>query len=150
MRRSDRQISESEALSILEKGEYGILSLTSTAGEPYGIPVNYCYLDGKVYLHCAMEGYKIDLLAKNPGASFCVVGDTEVLPDSFGSKYESCIVSGVAAEVEGVEKQKALEGLIYKYSGDYIPEGLKYIGKLTGRTRVFGISIDTISGKARR
>lgn len=150
MRRSDRQLSETEALIILDKGEYGTLSLSSAAGEPYGIPVNYCSLDGKVYLHCAMDGYKIDLLAENPRASFCVVGDTEVLPGSFGSKYESCIVSGVAAEALGVEKQKALEGLIFKYSGEYVPEGMKYIEKLSGVTRVFGISIDSISGKACR
>lgn len=150
MRRSDRQLSESEAVSILEKGEYGVLSFCSTAAYPYGIPINYCYVDGKVYMHCAMEGFKIDLLTENPKVSFCVVGDTEVLPDSFGSKYESSIISGVAAEVEGAEKQKALEGLIHKYSGDFVPEGLKYIGKLTGVTRVFGISINSISGKACR
>lgn len=150
MRRSDRQISKSEAMIILEKCEYGILSLSSKAGEPYGIPVNFCYLDGKIYMHCAMEGFKIDLLAENPKVSFCVVGDTEVLPDSFGSKYESCIVSGVAAEAAGIEKKKALEGLIFKYSGDYVPEGMTYIEKLSGVTRVFGISINSISGKARR
>lgn len=150
MRRSDRQIEKADALSVLEKGEFGVLGMVDDDGRPYQIPVNFCVVEGRVYFHSASEGSKIDYLEARPYASFCVVGDTEVLPDSFGSLYESCIISGTAAEAVGEGKQAALEGLLHKYSSEYLESGMKYIDKLTDRTRVFGVSLDEVSGKARR
>jgi nitroimidazol reductase NimA-like FMN-containing flavoprotein (pyridoxamine 5'-phosphate oxidase superfamily) len=150
MRRKDRLITNAETFSILEKGEYGILSTVSSNNEPYGVPLNYCLIDECIYFHCALEGRKINNIDKNPRVSFCVVGKTEVLPDKFGTKYESCIVEGLASESLGEEKQLALEGLIHKYSENFVSEGLKYIEKLKDKTRVFKISIESISGKARK
>jgi len=150
MRRTDRQIDESEAFDILERGEYGILSSSSAAGELYGVPLNYCVLNRKVYIHSARQGRKVENLQDHPAVSFCVVINTEVLPDQFGSKYESCILQGMAAEVSGEEKQSALEGFIFKYSREFFAEGKGYIEKMKDETKVFRISVDMISGKARR
>jgi nitroimidazol reductase NimA-like FMN-containing flavoprotein (pyridoxamine 5'-phosphate oxidase superfamily) len=150
MRRKDRLITDAETFSILEKGEYGILSTVSSDNEPYGVPVNYCLINGCMYFHCALEGRMIDNIRNNPKVSFCVVGKTEVLPDKFSTKYESCIVQGVASESFGEEKQLALEGLIRKYSENFVSDGLKYIEKLKDRTRAFKIQIEAISGKARK
>jgi nitroimidazol reductase NimA-like FMN-containing flavoprotein (pyridoxamine 5'-phosphate oxidase superfamily) len=150
MRRKDRLITNAETSSILEKGEYGILSTVSSNNEPYSVPLNYFLIDECIYFHCAIDGRKINNINNNPKVSFCVVGETEVLPDKFGTKYESCIVEGLASELFGEEKQWALEGLIHKYSGNFFSEGLKYIEKLKDKTRVFKISIESISGKARK
>jgi nitroimidazol reductase NimA-like FMN-containing flavoprotein (pyridoxamine 5'-phosphate oxidase superfamily) len=150
MRREDRRITNTETSSILEKGEYGILSTASSNNEPYGVPLNYCLIDECIYFHCAPEGTKINNIISNPEVSFCVVGKTEVLPDQFGTKYESCIVQGLASESFGEEKKLALEGLIHKYSENFVSEGLKYIEKLKDKTRVFKISIESLSGKARK
>ena len=150
MRRKDRLITNTETFSILEKGEYGILSTISSNNEPYGVPVNYCLINECIYFHCALEGRKINNISDNPKVSFCVVGKTEVLPDKFGTKYESCVVQGLASESSGEERQLALEGLIHKYSEEFFPEGLKYIDKLKDKVRVFKISMESISGKARK
>lgn len=150
MRRKDRRITNAEALSILEKGEYGVLSTASAKNEPYGVPLNYCVIDDSIYFHCALEGRKLDHIAANPRVSFCVVGKTRILPDQFGTQYECCIVEGSAAEAAGAEKQRALEGLLYKYSEAYFPEGLKYIERLKDQTRVFKIAMKSVSGKARK
>jgi nitroimidazol reductase NimA-like FMN-containing flavoprotein (pyridoxamine 5'-phosphate oxidase superfamily) len=150
MRRKDRLLTDTETYSILEKGEYGILSTVSSNNEPYGVPVNFCLINECIYFHCALEGSKINNINNNPIVSFCVVGKTEVLPDKFGTKYESCIVRGMASESFGEEKQLALEGLVHKYSKGYAAEGLKYIEKLKDKSRVFKISIEYISGKARK
>jgi uncharacterized protein len=150
MRRQDRQLTDAETVSILEKGEYGILSTASPDGEPYGVPLNYCLADQCIYFHCAIEGRKLNNIGQNPRVTFCVVGKTEVLPDQFGTKYESCIVQGSASEVLGEEKQTALERIIRKYSGDFFSEGLKYIEKQWDRTKVFKILMDSVSGKARK
>ncbi|MHB8789098.1 MAG: pyridoxamine 5'-phosphate oxidase family protein [Desulfobulbaceae bacterium] len=138
-----------ETLSILERGEYGILSTVSSNNEPYGVPLNYCLINECIYFHCAVEGRKLSNINKNSKVSFCVVGKTEILPDKFGTNYESCIVQGSVSESFGGEKQLALEGLLHKYSKNFISEGLKYIEKLNAKTRVFKISVESISGKAR-
>jgi len=150
MRRKDRLLTNTEALSILEKGEYGILSTLSSDNQPYGVPLNYCLINECIYVHCAVDGRKINNLSCNPQVSFCVVGKTEVLSDKFAINYESCIAQGLASESNGAEKQLALEGLIHKYSQNFAPEGLKYIEKFIDKTRVFKISIESISGKAKR
>ena len=150
VRRKDRMITNSETYSILEKGEWGVLSTVSSDIEPYGVPLNYCLIKECIYFHCALEGKKISNMNSNSRVSFCVVGKTEILPDKFGTNYESCIVQGLACESFGEEKQLALECLINKYSGSFVSEGLKYIEKLKDKTRVFKVSIESISGKARR
>ncbi|PKN35955.1 MAG: MFS transporter [Deltaproteobacteria bacterium HGW-Deltaproteobacteria-19] len=150
MRRKDRAITDTEALEILEKGEYGFLSTTSVDNVPYGVPIHYCLKDRCIYFHCALEGRIINNIIANPRVSFCVVGRAEILPEKFATRYESCIVQGLASESFGEEKQSALEGIIRKYSINYIADGLKYIERQKDKTRIFKISIEAVSGKARR
>ncbi len=150
MRRSDRQLGETEAREILELGAYGVLSTVAADGAPYGVPLSYCLLEGAIYLHSAREGRKLDHLARAPRVSFCVVGATEVLPADFGTLYESCVVEGLAREAIGDEKQAALEGLVAKYSEGFEEEGLRYIDALRDETRVFRIDVVALTGKARR
>jgi nitroimidazol reductase NimA-like FMN-containing flavoprotein (pyridoxamine 5'-phosphate oxidase superfamily) len=78
------------------------------------------------------------------------VGKTKVLPEKFGTEYESAVVFGVASEVYGNERQDALLWLLEKYCSDYIEEGKQYIEQKDKLTKVFKIEIDQISGKARR
>lgn len=150
MRRIERRISEAEALAILEKGEYGVLGTASAANVPYCVPLSYCLLDGAIYFHCAVAGAKLENIAHNPRVSFCVVGETELLPGQFATRYESCIVQGDASEVFGLEKRAALMGLVGKYSKGYESEGGRYIESQIEKSRVYRITIDSLSGKARR
>jgi hypothetical protein len=150
LRRKDRAITNDEAIAILNKAEYGVLSTITPDGKPYGVPLNFCYLDHSIYFHCAIEGQKIDNIEKNKSVSFCTVGNTEIMPDKFGTKYESVIISGQIEEVFNVNKQIALEGLLKKYSSDYFNNGLKYIETLKEKTRVFKVYIIHLSGKARK
>jgi len=150
LRRKDRGIPESEARELLERGEYGVLSTISTDGAPYGVPLSYCVIGDAVCFHCAPGGHKLENIAADSRVSFCVVGRTEVLPEKFSTRYESVIVTGRVMEFSGDEKQRALEGLVEKYSPGFREGGARYIATDGPRTRVFGITIDAISGKARR
>jgi len=150
MRRKDRAITEEEAIALLSKAEYGILSTVSEDGKPYGVPLNFCIIDHCIYFHCAVEGQKIDNIKQNKSVSFCAVGNTEILPDKFGTKYESVIASGEVEEVLDMNKQIALEGLLHKYSPEFIDKGIKYIKGLRKKTRVFKITINKLTGKARK
>ena len=150
LRRKDRAISEAEAMELLGKAEYGILSTVSDDGQPYGVPLNFCIVEDCLYFHHAIEGHLIENLTGNPLVSFCIVGDTELMPEKFGTLYESVILSGNIEEVFEAQKLTGLEGLVAKYSPDFKEEGREYIEKLWDRTRVFKIKISNISGKARR
>ncbi len=150
MRKKDRQLPDGEAVSIIENGVYGILSTVSSNNEPYGVPLNYCFINNEIYFHCAREGKKLENIADNKKISFCVVGEAKIQPEKFSLKFESCIVFGTASEVTGEEKQMALEGLIAKYSPQFTIEGLEYIRKAHERTKVIKIVSGSLTGKAKR
>jgi len=150
IRRTDRALSPEQTMEILFKGEYGILSTSSSDGQPYGVPVSYIYIDNLIYFHCAVEGHKLENLAANNRVSFCVVGETEVLPDKFGTRYESAILFGKGIELSGDEKLSGLTKLLKKYSPDFLEKGQLYIKKSAKQVRVFKIEIDALSGKARK
>lgn len=149
LRRKDRQTDDDMNTDILLKGEYGVLSVYGENGYPYGVPVNYTYFDDCIYFHCAGTGHKLDAIKINNKVSFCVVTDTELLPEDFSTKYKSVIVFGTANEINGEEKSIALLKLIEKYSGGFIEQGRDYVQKEQSGTVIVKIKIDHITGKAR-
>jgi len=150
MRREDRAISKEETMQLLNNCEYGVLSSVSESGEPYGVPLSYYLVDDAIYFHSALEGKKLDNFLANSAVSFCVVGKTEILQSKFSTKYESVIVTGIIEEATDNEKQIGLEGLVKKYSPNFITEGLKYIDKAKDETKVLKLTIKTMAGKARK
>lgn len=150
MRRSDRKIESIEIAEVLEKCEYGILSTVDENGYPYGVPLSYAYRDSNIYFHCALEGQKLDNIKHNDKVSFTVVGEVEALPGKFSTRYESVIAFGRANEVSGEEKYNALLAIINKYSKEYINKGIEYIKSDIDKTKVVKISVEHITGKARR
>jgi len=150
MRRKDRAISDDEAIKLLENGKFGVLSMTCENGYAYGIPLNYAYRDGNIYFHCAGEGAKLDNIRHNNKVSFCVVGETRPLPEKFSYSYESVVAFGKAEEISGKEKEDALFMLIEKYSADFKEKGREYINRAAPETTVVKISVEHITGKARR
>lgn len=151
MRRKDREITESEALEILANGDYGVLSTIGEDGYPYGVPLNYVFSKGKIYFHCAGEGHKTDNIEYNNRVSFTVVTKHEPIPDKFSTKFESVVVFGTAAKINGLdEKRFALTEMISKFSYGYMETGMRYLEKDIDKTAVFGIKIEKISGKRRK
>ncbi len=150
VRRSDREITRQESINILDSAEYGVLSTVGNDGQPYGVPLSYVYKGDSIYFHCAISGHKLENIEHNAKVSFCVVGKTKILPDKFGTEYESVVVFGRASEVHGAVRHDALMWLLEKYCSDFIEESKRYIEQKDKITKVFKIEIDRISGKARR
>lgn len=150
VRRKDRAIDIDEAVALLTQGEYGVLSTVDGDGQPYGVPLNYVYKNDAIYFHCARVGHKIENVESNPRVSFCVVGDTRILPDKFSTIYESAVVFGTASETKGSETDNALIWLLEKYSPEFVEEGRKCIKAPDNGTKVIKIEIVHVSGKARR
>lgn len=152
MRRSDRELSEESARQLLEKCLYGVLATVTPDGQPYGVPISYGYDGHRIVVHCAKGvGQKLENIAAEPRVSFTVVDNVETLPGKFSTTYESAIVVGCARVLEGREEKKAaLRLLIDKYSADFQERGAKYIEGAVDKTTVLELSIDQITGKARR
>ena len=130
MRRKDRLLTEKEAKEILSEGEYGVLSTMGENGYPYGVPVNYVYLNDSIYFHCAADvGHKLKNINYNNHVCFTVVTNASVLPEALTTKYISVIAFGTAQCIKGEEKQSALVAVINKFSPDFIQNGMSYIEK---------------------
>lgn len=149
MRKAERQMNNNDAVRLLEAGEYGILSTIGKDGRPLGTPLSYIVKDNSIYFHCAKEGHKLDNIMNNNNVSFTVVGRTKVLQQKFSTEYESVIVSGRASFVNDEEKIGALKAIIYKYSPDFIEEGMSYIERAADKTCVVRIEISELTGKHR-
>ena len=117
MRRKKQLLSREESEEILKKGSFGVLALSGDDGYPYAVPLNNVY-DGRViYFHSAKSGHKLDAVAGEPKASFCVIDQDLVVPEEYTTYFRSVIVFGtVRILVEEKEKRKAIEKLAIKYT----------------------------------
>ncbi|HJA77042.1 MAG TPA: pyridoxamine 5'-phosphate oxidase family protein [Candidatus Desulfovibrio gallistercoris] len=149
MRRKDRLLSEEAAMRILQDGEYGVLSLLTPEGTPYGVPLTYALEQGErlsLYIHCARDGRKLDCLKAGKAAHFVVVGATRVVPQRFSIEYESVMLEGTLCEVTGEEEK--LHGLLCiagKYSAAF--DGAAYAAAAGKATRVLRLDVESMSGK---
>ena len=94
MRRSERALSQEACEDILNRGEVCVLALAGDDGYPYAVPVNYCYVNGKIYIHCAKEGHKLDSIRRCDKGSLTVIDCAEILPEKHSTHYESVIAFG--------------------------------------------------------
>lgn len=65
------RMSEEEAARLLRKGRLGVLSTVSAADVPYGVPLNYVYVEEEraLYFQGAPRGRKMDNIRANSRAS---------------------------------------------------------------------------------
>ncbi|MCL1980417.1 MAG: pyridoxamine 5'-phosphate oxidase family protein [Proteobacteria bacterium] len=152
LRREDRRISPEEARELFAGGEYLFMATVGQDGRPYGVPLSYALINNVVYIHCASNGRKLDNLAACPWVCLNVVGPTQPVYDgSFSTYYESAIIEGQARLVtDEEEKNRALLALANKYLPEHMDKAEKDIARSWQRTLVYGVTIDSISGKAKR
>ncbi len=152
MRRKDRQLSEEEAYELLRKAEYGILSTVCPDGTPYGLPISFV-LDGNViYMHCSNQGgQKLINIQNSSAACFTVIGQTQLLPEAFSTRYMSAMAFGRIRIVEdAIDKRKGIEAILYRYSPEYIEKGMKYIDAAINKIHILRLDIERITAKGRK
>ncbi|NNL43022.1 MAG: pyridoxamine 5'-phosphate oxidase family protein [Desulfobacterales bacterium] len=166
MRRKEKQLTFAECTETLMKAEYGILATMGSDGYPYAVPVNYVYLDGNIYFHCANVGHKLDNIENCSNVSFNVVTDVYVVPlipdektnesdlrfNGFDTNFNSVIIFGKAKEVSKEEKMEALKTFLKKFLKSeeydkYKEAGIEYIEKSLKRTKLIKITTVHMTGK---
>jgi nitroimidazol reductase NimA-like FMN-containing flavoprotein (pyridoxamine 5'-phosphate oxidase superfamily) len=148
MRRKERSMHLNNAKEFLTQAQVGRLGV-SLHDHPYIVPVNYVYVNNKIYFHCSQKGQKLDYLTKNPRSCFEVDEFYGVKKGAnsckSGTKYRSVIVTGNAKLVlEPSIKKVILKKLLQKYAED-IDSTFDETSFL--QTQIVEINIDRITGK---
>lgn len=155
MRRKDREVvGLSNILAILDKCDVLRIGLC-TNNRPYVVPMNFAYErdDEKVfiYLHCAHEGKKIDIIKANNYVCFEADCSYKLLTAgtacNYSAEFQSVIGEGII-EILSDERQKirGLDALMKRYGFEgkpqYSPQGLRAV-------TVLKISAGSITAKAK-
>jgi len=152
MRRPERELKTRETITaLLERSLVGRIATVNPKGFPVIKPVNFVYLDGRIYFHSSAKGEKIEDIQRGSPVCFevdepiaYVVASASACQASY--YYRSILIKGKAALVEGRDKKvKILEKMMEKYQ----PEGNngKIPEEILGKTAVIEVLIKEISGK---
>jgi len=151
MRRKDREIVDEQFIEkVLNDSVYGALGLCDD-GAPYVVPMNFAWSENKIWLHCATEGRKLEIIRANPKVCFQVSAETEMVtadnPCGYGMYYSSVMIFGIASIIEvHEEKSKALGKIMQHYSENVTHQ---FTQEETQRVTVISITPDKITCKAR-
>ena len=149
MHRSDKLINDPQIIEqILNESSICRIGF-SIDGEAHIVPVNFGYMNNKLYIHSAPEGQKIDFIKKNNRICFEMELDHEIIKDkvacNWTTKYRSVIGYGTISIIH--EKSQKINGLniiMSKYGG---PDKNSYSESALSRMILLVIDIDTLTGK---
>ena len=149
MRRIKQLLSEEKTVEIMKRNTAGVLALLDDDDYPYAVPISYVYADGKVYMHSARQGHKVDAVRNHEKASFCVIDKDRIVPEEYTTYFRSAIAFGKVRLVEDAEeKKKAAELLGRKYyPGDTMENLIKVIDEAEKRFLVIALDIEHMTGK---
>lgn len=152
MRHPERELNDQETIdAILRQAPIGRIATVNRKGVPVIKPLNFLYLDGKIYIHSSMKGEKIKDIQR--GSPVCFEVDESIayrvageLACKAGYYYRSIIIKGKARFVEDRHKKmEILERMMEKYQ----PEGNygEFDAEVLTKTAVIEISVKEITGK---
>lgn len=107
MRRKKQLLTQEESEKILREARTAMLGLEGDDNYPYVVPVNYAYVDGKIYFHGAKSGHKIDAIMRNDKVSLCVVQHDELVAEELTTYFRSVTVFGRARILENDDEKLA-------------------------------------------
>ena len=149
MRRKKQALSPAACDAILQAGTSGVLALSGADGQPYAVPLSYVYHEGKIYFHCAKAGHKLDLLDQNPKASFCVIGQDQVVPEEYTTYYRSVVARGTLREVtEPAAREDIARRLGQKYAPAQPEETLEAeLRQYRDAVCILELTVEQLTGK---
>ena len=154
MRRKDREITDfNEIIEIIKKCDVCRIALNDE-DFPYIVPLNFGLdVQGEqvfFYFHAAMEGKKLDLIAKDNRATFEMDCDHKFIlyeeRMSCTMGYASVIGHGTIETVKGEDKYEALKILMRQYHA----EDFKFNTDMITVTTVLKMTVMDMTGKRRR
>ncbi|MGE9984602.1 pyridoxamine 5'-phosphate oxidase family protein [Desulfovibrio sp. SGI.169] len=117
MRLSKRECSEPAFFDEVFSGADELFLALNNGDFPYLIPLNFVRLGQRIYMHCAPEGTKLDLIRRDGRVAFSLTTDVRIDREKSSTYYKSVCGTGRACVVEDpAEKRLALDSLAERYA----------------------------------
>ncbi len=120
---------------------------------PYIVAMNFGYEAGKetaIFFHCAVEGRKLELLARNDAVGFQMDVGHELVrgekPCQWGMKYKSIVGTGRITEVRGEEEKRAALDRIMDHYG-FANTEKNYDAAALQKTKILKLTVREMTGK---
>lgn len=141
---------QQEIDSIIKKCDVCYVSMVDENHQPYVLPFNFGYLDGKIVLHSSKNGKKIDVLKNNP--SVCVAFSTdhelrhqsEKMACSYSMKYRSVLAFGKIEFVDEADKKIDLLNLLM---AQYTQREFTYSAPAVREVCVYVVNVEKFTAK---
>lgn len=157
MRRKDREVTDRKRIEeIICKADVIRIGLFD-GHEPYIVPLNFGWkTDNKTdifYMHCALEGRKVEILKKHPHVCFEMDIDHELVKGmrdcSWSMKYKSVMGTGIVSVLEDeAERSLGLTEIMGHYNNQ--EQTLPYdFSKYFDKTLVLKLVVESISCKVK-
>ena len=148
MRRKDKEITSREEIeTIIRRSNVCRLAMID-GDEPYIVPMNFGYLNNRLYFHSARQGRKLDILRRNNRICFEFDIDHRVVEGDRGCEwgfgYQSVIGTGKVSFIDAPEAKKEALAIIMR---QYSDQTFEYAERAVNKTVVFSVAIETMSGK---
>ena len=125
------------------------LCLAMHDGEyPYVLPLNFVRQGQALYIHCALEGHKLDCIRQNPRVACTLIADVTIHREKSTTYFKSLCGKGLASIVEDeAEKGRALDAIAARYAA-LCPQPTPSAS--IRRTAIVRIDIEELVGKRRQ
>lgn len=154
MRKKDRElINQEDYVQVLDTCKVCRIAMVDN-GKPYVVPMNFGYElkedELTLYLHCASEGRKINVLTANNEVCFEMDCMHELIEGktacAYSYSYASIIGDGKVEFIEDLqEKEKALEAIMKHQTGK---NSFLFEEAMIKRVTVFKIVATSFTGKS--
>ncbi|HAN76792.1 MAG TPA: pyridoxamine 5'-phosphate oxidase family protein [Bacteroidales bacterium] len=149
MRRSEREIKDNTILEKILKHANICRIAFSVRDTPYIVPLNYGYYNGKLYIHSAKAGKKIDLIKANPYVCFEIEYGYQVITAEkacgWTAQYASIIGYGEFKIVTAfADKLIALKYLMAQFDAK---QSFTFNEKSINEVLILELTIKEMSGK---
>ncbi len=140
--------SNEECERIISGTYQGVLSM-SLHDEPYALPLNHAYRDGRFYFHCANSGRKLEAIERNPKVAYVIskyYGDSAELAKAMKchGHWESIIAYGNARVVS---EDAELIASFRTFMGYYGHDGYQHGDDLLGRTNMIVVDVERMTAR---
>lgn len=148
MRRAEKEIKDKEEIiRIIKDAEVCRIALMD-GQRPYILPMNFGYRGNCIYLHCAKEGRKLDIIKKNNNICFEIEEGVELITNksacNYSMKFKSIIGFGKGYIIQdNIEKKEALTSIIEKFTTGYT----EITSRMINSVEIIKIEIDEVYGK---
>lgn len=143
-----------EMLALLDRTGYAVISTTGADGYPYGTPVNFARLDGRIFFHGRKVGEKASNLERDPRCCMTVVEENGFERCDDGAcdtttLYESVIIRGKVRTVDDdAEKMRILRAIVDKLTPERRNDAIDE--RKVPPTGIFEVVVESMTGKYRR